>query len=229
MENNRGFRSIPLSILVAIGIVVLASGGSAAWFTWRTLNPKPPVAEFPTLEGQLDDLAKSPVDAIPSEPVVPDTPTKQPESSPTAQDVTLELYWLKDTGTAFSLTPEAITLPAEGGSETQLKSAFEQLLAKAGNPDQDAFSTIPDQTRLLGLSVEPDGVHVNLSEEFRQGGGSASMTGRLGQVIYTASALNADVPVWISIEGKPLDILGGEGLLVDQPMTRADFAADFDL
>lgn len=229
MENNRGFRRIPLSILVALGIVIVASGGSAAWFTWRTLNLRAPVAEFPTLEGEIDDIAKTPIEAIPTEPTTPDAPTKQPEVSQGVQNVTVQLYWLKDTGTEFSLVPETITLPAEGSSETRLKSAFEQLLTKAGDPDQNAFSTIPEQTQLLGLSVEPDGVHVNLSEDFRFGGGSASMMGRLGQIIYTASALDADAPVWISIEGKPLEVLGGEGLIVDQPMTREEFQAAFDL
>lgn len=229
MEDNRGLRRIPLSILIALGVVIFASGGSAAWFTWRTLSLNPPVAEFPTLEGELDDLIRSPIETIPSEPVVPDSPVKQPEAAPGVENVTVELYWLKDNGTEFSLVPEAISLPADGTSETKLTSAFEQLLTKAGDPEQSAFSTIPEQTQLLGLTVESDGVHVNLSEDFRLGGGSASMMGRLGQVIYTASALDTDTPVWISINGKPLEVLGGEGLLVDQPMTRAEFQAAFDL
>lgn len=229
MENNKGFRRIPLGVLIAIGMVVVASGGSAAWFTWRTLNPQPPVAEFPTLEGEIDEAAKPPLETLPSENLPADPPVKEPDSSQAAEEVTLALYWLKDTGSGMNLVPESITLSQPGSEAERLKAAFQQLLSKSGDPEQNAFSTIPPETQLIDLSVETDGVHVNLSEDFRFGGGSAAMIGRLGQIIYTASALDADAPVWISVEGKPLTLLGGEGLIVDQPMTRSDFQNAFDL
>jgi len=33
--------------------------------------------------------------------------------------------------------------------------------------------------------------------------------------------------VWLDVEGEPLTLLGGEGLIVSQPMTRSDVAAEF--
>lgn len=233
MEDKKGIRQIPLGVLVALATVVLASGGATAWFTWRALNPvKPPAAEFPPLEAPVDPAAGSgPSDMAQDKPVAqPTTPTqsdnKQPDSPDAPSAVTNQIFWVKDVGGNLSLVPQAIALPA-GNAEETVEAAFATLLTKSGDPQQDAFSTIPEKTRLLALTVEADGVHVNLSQEFTSGGGSASMIGRLGQVVYTATTLESEAGVWVSVEGKPLTLLGGEGLEVSQPMTRSEFKEAF--
>jgi spore germination protein GerM len=110
--------------------------------------------------------------------------------------------------------------------EALLTAAFERLLWGPQQPDR--FSEIPPGTRLLNLTATPDGaIAVDLSDEFTQGGGSASMIGRLGQVVYTATTLNPEAPVRISVNGEPLNVLGGEGLEVPQPVTRQQFEREF--
>jgi len=73
------------------------------------------------------------------------------------------------------------------------------------------------------VTIQNDGIHVDLSQEFTTGGGSASMSSRVAQVLYTATSLQPNAKVWIDIEGKPLEVLGGEGLLLEQPLTRESF------
>jgi spore germination protein GerM len=52
---------------------------------------------------------------------------------------------------------------------------------------------------------------------------------RLGQVVYTATALRPRSKVFIEVNGKQLDVLGGEGLELQQPLTRERFKQDYQL
>jgi spore germination protein GerM len=233
MDYRNKLRQIPLGILAGLVTLVLASGGSVAWFTWRALNPQPPVAEFPNLEPNLeietDPLLSVPEVATSAQPPQVETAPQEPVAQTVPTEAAGAVFWLADTGTGFRLVPQPITVADDASPETKVTTAFENLLTKTGDPSQQAFTTIPEQTRLLGATVEADGVHVDLSGEFESGGGSASMAGRLGQVIYTATAFDPAAPVWISVNGKPLTVLGGEGIEVSQPMTRSDFDQGFQL
>lgn len=140
----------------------------------------------------------------------------------------IEIYWLATNGNEIEVAPNSITVAAAEKPDAMLKSAFENLLAGPKDSDKHA-STIPEGTKLNSLEVRSDGVFVNLSSDFTSGGGTASMTARLGQIIYTASSLDPNAKIWISVEGQPLEVLGGEGLIVDQPMTRRDFEQNFSL
>jgi spore germination protein GerM len=155
--------------------------------------------------------------------------TSSPETaSPQAIDQkTVQVYWLKNISDQIEVAAAPVNLDAQQQPSQMLEAAFEQVLQKPTDPD--LISAIPAQTRLRKLEVKPDGVHIDLSPEFVSGGGSTSMTGRLGQVIYTATTLDPAAEVWISVEGQPLEVLGGEGLIIDQPMTRESFEQNFQL
>jgi spore germination protein GerM len=226
MDYKDKLRQIPLGLAAGLATLVLASGGSVAWFTWRTLNPVPPVAEFPSLDVSPADPATLPQTA-PTDAVSPEVAQQDPVNPAPAAEKSGQVFWLKDQGGRLQLVPESITVAGDASPEAQVKAAFDTLLASAETTGPDAFTTIPDQTQLLEARVEADGIHVDLSTAFTSGGGSASMTGRLGQVIYTATAFAPAEPVWISVDGEALTLLGGEGLEVRQPMTRDDFNQDF--
>jgi spore germination protein GerM len=230
MDYKDKLRRIPLGILVGLMALVLTSGGSVAWFTWRTLNPKPPVAEFPNLEIDPEPILTAPDATAPVDsPKVEETTPKDPSEQPAPVTSTGQVYWLADTDTGFKLVAQTISVAEEASPSEKVTAVFSDLLSKSGDPNQEAFTTIPEQTQLISASVEADGVHVDLSSDFQSGGGSAAMMGRLGQVIYTATAFDSTAPVWISVDGKPLTLLGGEGLEVRQPMTRRNFDQDFQL
>lgn len=172
--------------------------------------------------------AASPTSVAPSaEPTSSATPSSEiPPKQPVEQAQT-KVYWLRSVGKKLELAPVKIAVEGGNNDREQLTATVERLLK--GPANSDVTSSIPEGTKLNSLKIAKDGVHVDLSKSFTKGGGSTSMQGRLGQVIYTASSLNPSERVWISVEGEPLTVLGGEGLEVSQPMTRTDFKKGFSL
>lgn len=202
-QHQNEVRRIPLGLIAAVSAAVLAAGGGAGWFAWNSINSS----------------ETKPV------PVAPPSPSAQPVQPATEEKV--QIYWLNSAGGEIELVPSAIALKNADDKSEILEGAFENLLA--GPANQAFTTTIPQGTELRDVSLKADGVHVDLSEEFASGGGSASMTARVAQVLYTASSLDPTAKVWISVDGQPLEVLGGEGLMLDQPLTRENFEENFTL
>lgn len=138
-----------------------------------------------------------------------------------------QMYRLEIVDNHIRLIPETIQTRV-ASPEIALKQALEKLLAQS--PTFDPTTTIPQQTRLLNLHTNKQGIYVDLSPEFAQGGGSSSMIYRVAQILYTATSINPQAPVFLSIAGKPLNDnypLGGEGLILEYPLTRQQFNQDF--
>lgn len=208
-------RRFPLGIVVGLSALVVATGSATAFFTWQN-NQK----SQPTPVAVKSPQATAP-GSVPSSPTAPQTSTQSPTTAKTAQ-----VYWLKDNATDLDLNAVPVKTQSADRDEAQLTAAFNTLLSTT--PSKDLSSGIPAGTKLRSLKVKSDSVYVDLSKEFTSGGGSLSMTGRLAQVLYTATSLNPKAKVFLSVEGKPLTVLGGEGLMVDQPLTRSQFEQETD-
>lgn len=198
-EQQRSNR-IPLGVIAGLAAAAVAAVGGAAW--WAMNSHQAPITS------RASSMLKQP------SPVSP------------AAEQTAQVYWLKDTGNNLNLVNKPVTF-ATKQSNGVLKAALMQLLA--GPTDASVSSTIPQSTKLRSVTIENDGIHVDLSQAFTTGGGSASMSSRVAQVIYTATSLQPKAKVWIEVEGKPLEVLGGEGLLLEQPVTRESFEKNFTL
>lgn len=106
--------------------------------------------------------------------------------------------------------------------ETRTKTAFTELLAGPAKNEkkQGYFTEIPKDTKLIKISENQDKIIINLSREFEIGGGSESMTLRLEQVVNTALDNAGEKPVYLEIEGQQIKYIGGEGIMVPQPLSR---------
>lgn len=82
---------------------------------------------------------------------------------------------------------------------------------------------IPDGTQLLGLIVDNGIANVDLTSEYESGGGTASMTMRLAQVVCTLDQFPTVKGVTFQLDGRPVDVLGGEGIVIDHPLRCRDY------
>lgn len=218
MQDQHPRRILSPAAIAGFCALLIATGGGVAWWTWKT-HPK--VA--------TPDVLEHAQPTNPDNPDSTDDPSKVQKNpatvSPATVEKTLRVYWLKAAADTIQLAPIPVKLTSSNTPEALLETAMQQLVA--GPTQTELASTVPPGTRLLNLDVKDDGVHLDLSREFTTGGGSASMEGRLAQVLYTATSLNPNTSLWLSVEGKPLTVLGGEGLVIPQPLTRNQFEKDF--
>jgi hypothetical protein len=85
-------------------------------------------------------------------------------------------------------------------------------------------SAIPSGTRLLGINIQNGVATVDLTSEYQSGGGSTSMQTRLGQVVYTLTQFPTVQKVRFRLDGNPVNVFSSEGIVLDHPVGRADYA-----
>ncbi len=85
------------------------------------------------------------------------------------------------------------------------------------------FSEIPEGTKLRQIYKKGDTVIADFSKELASyGGGAARVQGLLAQVVFTLTDVSGASKVQIMVEGRTEAALGGEGYIIDKPLTRKD-------
>ncbi len=107
-------------------------------------------------------------------------------------------------------------------NEDRLNYAVNELLK---GPDlkeknQGYSSEIPKGTKLLGIKDEGSIIILDISDEFQYGGGTESQYTRLNQLIKTVLEQKPNKPVYLYLNGKKAEIIGGEGILLTQPLSE---------
>ncbi|MDB9523025.1 GerMN domain-containing protein, partial [Dolichospermum circinale CS-1225] len=182
MNDQQRTNRISSGLVAAISVAVVAVSGGVAWFSSQSANTPTPTNPSETIKQPIEQ-----------------------SNSQQGNEQTASIYWLRSKENRFDLVPQPLKIAATQPDQV-LETAFKTLLA--GPPQGTDSTTIPQGTQLLGLKAENNDVHVNLSENFTTGGGSTSMIGRIGQVVYTATSLNPQAKVYIEVNGKPLEVLG---------------------
>lgn len=222
--------------------VVLCGAGLVAW---ETLNPRrsadPVQAALPQENVRPSDriplqLATIAPDITPAKPEASKPEVSKPEiSKPEASRlepakpsaaIATTIYHVTAEDNQIAFVPQQVSLDlaqANPTPEAKLRAAVESLFKTTQR------TAIPEQTRLLSLSIKDQAVYVNVNKQFLKGGGTASMAARVGQILMTIDKQKPGAQVWLLVEGEILKELGGEGLLLDQPLTERKFAAEFNI
>ena len=188
--------------------------------------------------GVVGPVATPPPTSAPSvepgspEPTAPASPAPSPIGSPEptpdgspGETTTIRVYFFLGSFTHDGgLAPMLYEIPKTQAVAT---AAMEHLLDGPSDMETNTrpafYTTIPEGTRLLGLTVENGVATVNLSREFESGGGSASVLGRLAQVVYTLTQFPTVEGVSFELDGKPVTVFSGEGVILGHPVGRADY------
>jgi hypothetical protein len=214
MNRHRTLSLITLAAALALVAGCTAAGGD--------LGPvaTPPATTPPSVEPASPEPTSGAVTPSPA-------PTGSAEPSPTApvETTTIRAYLLRlDDAGGIRLVPVLREIPKTQAVATAAMNALIAGPNAAELAAEPALSTtVPQGTRLLGLSVGDGVATVNLSREFESGGGSASVFGRLAQVVYTLTQFPTVQSVLFELDGAPVTVFSGEGVILDHAVGRADY------
>ncbi len=109
-------------------------------------------------------------------------------------------------------------------SDSPLTDAIGALLAgpSEGEIRSGLVSLIPRGTKLLGIVMRGNTAFIDLSETFMYNHyGTEGFIAQLRQIVFTATSFSSVQDVQIIIEGQKKDYLGGEGVYIGKPLSRA--------
>ncbi len=106
----------------------------------------------------------------------------------------------------------------------QLSFAMSRLIEGPSQIEKEKgiYSEIPEGTNVISVVETDKKAIINLTSAFEQGGGTDGLYKRLYQLVKTANK-NTKLPVYLYIDNKQADVIGGEGLMINQPLNERVF------
>ena len=213
----------PMTSIAAISaltilLVACATSGSAGTVPPGGPTPEPSVAQgSPDLTPEPSSLPSG----SPAPSADPSASAPPSQTPPAGTTVVRAYFYFESVPGSSGLVPILREVPATKAVAT---AAMAALLEGPTETESGAMSSaIPSDTRLLGLTIKDGVATVDLSSEFESGGGSASATIRLGQVVYTLTQFPTVKSVVFEIDGRTVTVFGSEGIVLDGPVGRADY------
>ncbi len=106
--------------------------------------------------------------------------------------------------------------------ENRLEYALNELLKGPNLIEKStgAYSEIPKTTKILGVKQSKNKIIIDLSSDFELGGGTDSIYSRMMQLIKTSLANTDNKKIYLYLDGKQVNFIGGEGIMITQPLNE---------
>ena len=120
----------------------------------------------------------------------------------------------------FSKNGDLIEIKREIKSQPSLENAITLLLRgpMISESKKGIYSEIPPNVDLISVKNNDNSIIINLSSNFGNGGGSQSVENRVKQLNKTVKKYHPSKDVYLYIDGKEVEYLGGEGIYIKQPL-----------
>lgn len=173
--------------------------------------------QFWTPGDEIVDIPKKPVVQVPpddkKDPEIPSEPVKNQEF--------VNVFFIgknENSDEVYRAVKRVYNKEVDG---SKIKYAINCLILgpKPAEKEKGVYSEIPGGTQLIGVTEKPDRVIINLSSAYSAGGGTESVYKRLFQLIKTAKR-NTEKPVYLYINGQQADVIGGDGIMINQPLNE---------
>lgn len=193
--------------MVVVVLALVAAACSSESISTDPITAAPTTGES-TMPASTSVSTTEPTATTPS--TTEPTETTSSTTEPTEM-VDVKVYFLL--GERLVIDHRDVTPPAV------LREAIEALLDGPGDPTHT--TAIPPGTEVHGVNLVDGLATIDLSGDFETGGGSMMMLARIGQVVFTATQFDNVDSVRFWIDGVAIDFLGGEGIVMTDPWTRA--------
>ena len=106
--------------------------------------------------------------------------------------------------------------------ENKLEYSIKELLKGPSviEKAQGTYTEIPKTTKILSIKQTDKKVIINFNEDFQNGGGTDSIYSRMMQLIKTAINNTENKKIYLYLNGKQVNIIGGEGIMITQPLNE---------
>ena len=95
--------------------------------------------------------------------------------------------------------------------------ASNPLLRQNNSFNADRLADANTKTSTLDSSPK---YNANLNAKFTRGGGTTTIINRIKQLKKTVDAQSGKKPIYLQIEGKNVEYVGGDGVYLEQPLNE---------
>ena len=228
--------TLPVLLTAVLSLLLTSCGGGVVDGGPVASDDEPDTVTEPEAPDEEPSEEPAAPDPEPEpEPEPADDPAEEPtepEPAPDSDETSVSrvrLYFIAPGGgNAGRADPFLISVQREIPSTPRIAHAtLRELIEGPSRADRaliDEVSTaVPAETLLLGVTIDDRVATVDLSREFESGGGSFTMFARLAQVAYTVTQFPTVDEVRFELDGRPVTVFSGEGIVLDGPVSREDY------